>query len=293
MPSLDELIGEAQKSPTGIIDLRRHEYIGKLAEKRDRNVICYYSGWLQKNDQSRADDISDLDTEGFMANIHGLDKSKGLDLVLHTPGGQLSAVEQLVKYLKSWFNNDIVAFVPQLAMSAGTMMACACKEIYMGKQSAIGPTDPQFGGIPAGGIEREFEQAVKETTKNPSSSAMWAQIISKYTPTLLGECRNAVQASTEMVKDWLSDNMLKDDEQTADHAARWLGTHENSAMHDRHINIDQAREIGLKVIPLEEDNELQDIVLTIHHAYMLSFERSNARKMIENSEGKSWIIQQG
>lgn len=99
MPSLDELIGEAQESPTGIIDLRRHEYIGKLAEKRGRNVICYYSGWLQKNDQSRADDISDLDTEGFMANIHGLDKSKGLDLVLHTPGGQLSAVEQLVKYL--------------------------------------------------------------------------------------------------------------------------------------------------------------------------------------------------
>ena len=45
----------------------------------------------------------------------------------------------------------------------------------MGRQSAIGPTDPQFGGVAAGGVIEEFNQAVKETTDNPGSTAMWAR----------------------------------------------------------------------------------------------------------------------
>lgn len=71
--------------------------------------------------------------------------------------------------------------------------------------------------------------------------------------------------------------------------AEWLGTHANSAMHNRHITADVAEKHGLTIKRLEEDSELQDIVLTIHHAYMATFERSGAKKMIENSNGKSWI----
>lgn len=32
-----------------------------------------------------------------MTTIHGLDRTKGLDLVLHTPGGDLAATESLVE----------------------------------------------------------------------------------------------------------------------------------------------------------------------------------------------------
>ena len=41
------------------------------------------------------------------------------------------------------FGTDIRAIVPQLALSAGTMVALACKEIIMGKHSSLGPIDPQ------------------------------------------------------------------------------------------------------------------------------------------------------
>lgn len=37
-------------------------------------------------------------------------------------------------------------------MSAATMLACACDEIVMGKQSAIGPIDPQMTLTKANGI---------------------------------------------------------------------------------------------------------------------------------------------
>ena len=79
-----------------------------------------------------------------MTVIHQLDRDKGLDLILHTPGGDTAATESIVDYLHNMFGNNIRAIVPQLAMSAGTMIACSCKEIIMGLQSSLGPIDPQL-----------------------------------------------------------------------------------------------------------------------------------------------------
>lgn len=156
MPSWDEVIGNVDKHPNGVLDIIRNNHIKMLAAKRGRNVICYYSGWLQDFQGSSYCSLSDSDMEGFMTNIHGFDRNKGLDLVLHTPGGDLATAENIVRYLRACFGTDIVAFVPHLSMSAGTMIACSCKEIFMGRQSSIGPTDPQFNGIPAGGVIEEF-----------------------------------------------------------------------------------------------------------------------------------------
>ena len=75
-------------------------------------------------------------------SLHGL-TGKELDLILHSPGGSLEAAEQIVTYLRSKYDN-IRAIVPQNAMSAATMIACACDEIMMGKHSALGPIDPQI-----------------------------------------------------------------------------------------------------------------------------------------------------
>jgi len=39
------------------------------------------------------------------------------------------------------------------------MIACSAREIIMGRQSSLGPIDPQFMGIPAHNIKQEFEEA--------------------------------------------------------------------------------------------------------------------------------------
>ena len=41
------------------------------------------------------------------------------------------------------FKLNIEVFVPMTAMSAGTMIACMSRKIHMGKQSSLGPIDPQ------------------------------------------------------------------------------------------------------------------------------------------------------
>ncbi|MFC1566214.1 S49 family peptidase [bacterium] len=286
MPSWNEVLKEMQDSKrSDALDFVRRKYLKKLNEKTGRNVITYYSGWLQKRGISNVD-INDDDKNGFMNAIHNLDRSKGADIILHTPGGDLTATESIVHYLRKMFDNDIRAIIPQLAMSAGTMIACSCKEIVMGKQSNIGPIDPQFGGIPAHGVIEEFNRALEEIKKSPESIPIWQVIIGKYHPTFIGECEKAMSLSGKIVENWLKTNMFKldkDCDKKASDIVMKLSDHIETKTHARHIHTDEAKEIGLKIVDLEEDHDFQDLVLTIHHAFMHTFAISpSAVKIIEN-----------
>src|SRR4030042_1954680 len=189
MPDWNQLLNDII-SAGSIHDVIRRKYLRELHDLTGRNIIIYYSGWLQKRNLEGVE-VNDADKNGFMTVIPQLDRAKGLDLLLHTPGGETAATESLVDYLRSMFSTDVRAIVPQLAMSGGTMIACSCKEIVMGKQSSLGPIDPQFGGIPAHGVGEEFHRAKREVQQNPSSIPIWQPIIAKYSPTLIGECEKA------------------------------------------------------------------------------------------------------
>jgi len=106
-----------------------------------------------------------------MSALHGLKNDK-LDPILHSPGGSLEATEQIVNYLREKYAH-IRVIIPQNAMSAATMIACAADVIVMGKHSAIGPIGPQITiptetghfTAPAQSILDEFELAKKEIKK--------------------------------------------------------------------------------------------------------------------------------
>lgn len=292
MPDWNEVLIEIQNYPKpNALDQIRHKYLKSLAEKTNRNVIAYYSGWLQNPGISNTS-INDIDKNAFMATIRDLDRSKGLDLILHTPGGDTAATESLVDYLRQMFGIDIRVIVPQLAMSAGTMIACASKEIIMGKQSSLGPIDPQFGGIPAHGVIEEFRTAIQEVEMNPSSIPIWQVIIGKYHPTFIGECEKAITMSSQMVKKWLETGMFNGEYGASEKIHRILSAlnnHEDTKTHARHIPVAECEEIGLKVMRMEEDDELQDLILTVHHTYMHTFSQTKAFKIVENNIGKSMI----
>lgn len=292
MPNWNQLLDEINAAG-GMHDVIRRRYLKEVSEITGRNVIIYYAGWLQKEGIAGIE-INDEDKNGFMTVIHELDRNRGLDLILHTPGGEMAATESLVDYLRSMFGTDIRAIVPQLAMSGGTMIACACKEIFMGKQSSLGPIDPHYGGIPAHGIVEEFKRAKKEISEDTSSSsiAVWQPIIAKYNPTLIGECEKAIDWSNEMTREWLQTGMF-DSEQNSDdkinNIIKELGDHALTKSHARHLSIERCRDIGLKVRALEEDDRLQDAVLSLHHACMLTFSATRAFKIVENHRGIAFV----
>lgn len=284
---LDELREEGSTH-----DIIRRKYLRDLNKVTGRNVIAYYSGWLQKKSPELQGDlgINDNDKNGFMTAIHKLDTKKGLDLLLHTPGGEVAATESIIDYLTTKFD-DIRVIVPQLAMSGGTMIACAANRIVMGKQSSLGPIDPQFNGIAAHGILEEFEQAHEEIKKDNSRIAVWQPIINKYHPTLVGECQKAVEWSKVIAKKSLKARMLKgtNNGRVVGKIIKELTSHSITLSHSRHLSAQKCKDLGLVVELLEDNQKLQDAVLSVHHAFMHTLSATPAFKIIENQLGVAYI----
>lgn len=275
-------------------DTVRRNYLKKLNLYTKRNVIAYYSGFMSKPGIQLLE-ITDEDMNGFMQAVHQLDHGAGLDLILHTPGGSIAATEAIVSYLHNIFGRNIRAMVPQLAMSAGTMVACSCYEIVMGKQSSLGPIDPHLRGIPAQGVLDEFKKALEEHKADPDSIMVWKEVLAKYQPTFLGQCSNAVLWTKAFVEEQLTNNMFHGDldatEKAAAIVARLSDSNETRS-HERHLPSSTCAAMGLKIRVLEDDQELQDLLLTVHHCYMHSLSNGPSFKIIENHIGAAFVKQQ-
>ena len=99
----------------------------------------------------------------------------------------------------------------------------------------------------------------------------------------------------------LASNMLSGKNDPAGDAKKIIdkiGSHKNTYSHSRHIHIEECKNLGLCVTPLEELDKkeidgcegLHDCVLTIHHTYMHTFSNSTAVKIVENHAGNAMVI---
>lgn len=281
MPSTVEIQQEAM--PRGSAKDVLARYMQAFVGRTKRNLILYYSGFLFAPNENVS--IQEEDMEGFMAALYKMDKSCGLDLFLHTPGGSVSATEGIGNYLKSVFNNNINCYVPHMAMSCGTLLAMACRTIYMGKHSCLGPIDPAIGMYRTDAVVEEFNTAKTDIAQDSNLSLLWQPILSKYPITLLGECKKATELAKIVSEKWLTDNMLAQAPNARLRLNRILSlfaSHQNTKAHDRHISASECLKIGLEVRMIEEDPDLQDAVLSVHHAATLFMKQNNLVSMVTN-----------
>ena len=168
-------------------------------------------------------------------------------------------------------------------------MALSCKEIVMGKHSSLGPIDPQFRGIAAQEIVKEWEQAKEEIRQDQRVASAWQPILSKYHPTFVAQCKHAITWSEQLANEWLSTNMLKAEKSKVDSVVRAFSDSTTNLSHSRHIPSDKCKDVGLNISNLEDDQSVQDCILSLHHTYMLTFLHSNAIKIVENHTGVMYV----
>ena len=241
--------------------------------------------------------ITHEDLHGMMSAVFGVkDCDKGLTLILHTPGGVTNAAESLVAYLRSKFN-DIEVIVPTLAMSAGTMIALACDRVLMGRQSQLGPIDPQMSmpdgrTVSAQAVVEQFKRAQSEVLADQGNAHVWASILPSLGPALLQEAQNALDYSEDMVAKWLAAWMFSD-KPNSDALGRAVAHHFNDASthksHGRRIGREEAASQGVVVEELESSQDLQEAVLTLYHVMTLVFEQTPAAKLVWTDAGRSWM----
>ncbi|KRE72568.1 SDH family Clp fold serine proteinase [Arthrobacter sp. Soil762] len=265
-----------------------------------RNVVVYATDWMEPKGPAQLGSIQLQDMQGLMEVFRGLDQSAGLDLILHSPGGDPNAAASIVQYMRSKFG-DVRVIVPLAAMSAATMWALSADSILMGKHSQLGPIDPQLANpqgymVPAASILRQFKTAQEECAVDPSKLSAWVPTLQQYFPGLLEICADADKLSKTLVRDWLKVYMFKgmpDAEAKADEAADFFADTARHISHSRGIARDQLRaELPhLKIENLEDDAALQDAVLSVFHAVSHTLSMSGAVKLIENHLGRRFLKQ--
>ena len=303
MPTWGQILNELNASkpePRARSDFDgvRRKYLRALHDRTKRAVILYASAFLESKPASPTDlQIHLIDIQGLMEVVSSI-QQRELDLIIHSGGGSAEAAEAVVAYLRQRFDH-IRVFVPLAAMSAATMLTLAADEIVMGQHSQLGPIDPQFTVLtpegprsaPAQAILDQFELA-KSECQEASNLAAWMPILRGYAPGLLVQCRDSRRLSEQMVFEWLQSYMFAgeaDAEMKARRIASWFADYQNFRSHGRRVGADEARNIGLKVTRLEDDQGLQDAVLSIHHATMHTFSGTGATKIIENHDGRAFI----
>lgn len=297
MPTRNEIQQETLNAKTAAQDEVRRKYIRELSEYTHRDTIIYITAYATNKMvhlPSQAVSVVVDDVQSFMSTLKGLKNDK-LDIIIHSPGGSVEAAEQIVNYLRSKYSH-IRAIIPHSAMSAATMIACACDEIIMGKHSAIGPIDPQitfptptgYFTAPAQSLLSEFEQAKREVIANPNVAPIWISKLRNLPHGILDICRNTTQLSIDKVTLWLQSYMFKDDKNGAQKAAdiaEWLGTASNHLTHGRPIPFNMAKSKGLRIVELENNQDLQEKVLSVFHSSIVTIDVTNCVKIIENQNG--------
>ena len=277
-------------------DQLRRKYLKKLSGYTGRATVFYGTCWLENKPVPNVEALSLTlgDQQGFMEAMSNITECE-LDLILTSPGGSPEAAEAIMGYLRSRFDH-IRAVVPVAAMSAATMMALACDEILMGTHSQLGPIDPQFTlptpegprSAPGQAIIDQFKMA-KAECQDPKNIGAWLPLLRSLLPGLIAQCIHSQERAVAFVAEQLGMHMLEGDHDKARSVARWFADFSRFKSHGRPVMIGDVQQQGLKVTRLEDDQRLQDLVLSVHHAARHTFNDTGTTKLIENHHGRAYL----
>lgn len=263
-------------------------------EAYTKRPVVVYEGNHRVLDASFSATMAEKDLEFFMDVLRGLSSDK-LDLILSSYGGSPDAADMIGSYLRQKFTS-IRVFVPLEAMSAATMLACGANSIVMGRHSFLGPIDLQMRFATADGPRVCAAQDVLDqygTTRADFGTDMrsfWDGPGSRYWPDTVVRCENALKYGREVAERGLAEVMFRDEEdgaQKAQQIAADLADHQKHRAHQRRLSRTYLRDLGMKIEYLEDDDDLQDLVLTIHHLCSHWFEHFPViAKTVQSSRGR-------
>jgi len=192
--------------------------LSEIKEVRNRPAICYLANVVNTR-ITVSTSIDYNDDLPFSEMISAIPQDqKAIDVILVTPGGSAEQVAKFVDKLRPRFN-DVVFILPYMAMSAGTIFAMSGNDIIMGKNSYIGPIDPQVPNkegfyVPAQAILTLIDsiQERGEALIKKGQSPNWTdlQILKQLDGKEIGNALTGSAYSMELVQEYLYNYKFKD-----------------------------------------------------------------------------------
>lgn len=199
-----------------------------------------------------------------------------LVLFLNTPGGSAEAAEKMVEVMRHHYS-EVWFVIPDMAMSAGTILATSGDRIWMDYSSSLGPIDPQVPVLDNDGEQRfvsalgfldKIAEMISKSANGTLTDAEFA-LLSKQNLGMIRAYEQARDLSITLLKKWLvqykfqswtthrSDPVKKgqpvtlaDKQVRAEEIARKLN--------DNNTWLSHGRFIGLKTLSVELHLEIDD-----------------------------------
>ena len=187
---------------------------------------------------------------GVRSAVEAIKRNSGSDklvVLLSTAGGFIEVVERVVGTMR--YNYQQVEFIiPDVAYSAGTVLALSGDAIHMDYYSRLGPIDPQVTldngrSVPALGYLARYEALLERASEGDITGAEVAMLLD-FDQAELFKFDQARQLSIRLLRGWLAKYKFKD----------WTTTTGRGLRVDARMRESRAEEIALALSDISRWN---------------------------------------
>jgi hypothetical protein len=199
--------------------------------------------------------IHRTDIVGMVDLLHNVTPGTPIDLLLHSPGGDIDAAEKLITLIRKRAGTAPVrVIVPDYAKSAATLLALGADTIVMSDSSELGAIDPQVDVTDSNGQTSTLSAQsyldafdlhaarLKEDPQDPVARLM----LDKMQPATVRKLERITKRSRAIAEDLLKQAMIKD-EAAATEIAGQLSDTKRWHSHGQMISHETAAGLGLDI----------------------------------------------
>lgn len=271
-------------------------YHGLILNQLENHDVISYLGDINTQSPNYLKDVVEHQISNHLNS--GKTPNKNLAFILTTPGGVVEAAEKMVQIIRHHYDN-VKFIIPEMAMSAGTIICMSGDEIYMNYSSSLGPIDPQVLNkegrfVPALGYLDKIEEIIQKSANGTCSQAEYMLLANQD----LGTLRRYEQArdlSISLLQKWLVDYKFKNwskhstgksvtktqKVKRAQDIAKHFCNHKHWHSHSRYINMQTLVEnpIRLKIEDMDNHPDLSQAV-NAYHDLLLDYQGMTNRSCI-------------
>jgi len=242
--------------------------------------------------------LGDKDIDMLAGILQTMNLSKGIGLVISSPGGDGLAAERLINVCRSYSSTgDYWAIVPGKAKSAATMACFGASKIYMGPTSELGPVDPQVKLVEGDSVKlfsvynivESYKELFVQAAKAQGNLEPYLQQLAHYDARQIREFESALSLSEDIsINALLSGMMSKSSNKEIKQKIAIFLTPKDKKMHGRPIFRDEASTCGLNVEMIDGQSKLWRLIYELY-IRTNEFVSAQVSKCIESEENLFFI----
>ena len=237
-------------------------------------------------------------------------KNETLSFILTTGGGEAEATAKMVEILRYHYKY-VNFYIPESAMSAGTILVLSGNKICMDYYSSLGPVDPQIlkkkdgiiSSVPALGYLEQVEILI-EKSRNGTISPAEFTMLQNMDLAMLKRYEQAKNLSIQLIKEWLVKYKFRDwekhetspdkkgknvtlDEKTkrANDIAEKFSDYNLWLSHGRKISMETLQTVMKLKIDNMNDNPIQKLIRRYNDSILTFRDRNSANLLMHTQFG--------